>query len=189
MYNHKCKNIFDFIKNSSHTHCDCFINYYISQKNDRIDGGKTPLMISCIFNNFYSVNQLITNGANINHMDNQGLTALHYAAIYGRSGANEKLKRSGIIGFLFDIGKADPNVKDIFGNTPLHFSYYNKNLNTIPENYIKVIKCLLKNGSDINSKNKWGQTPLDVILLHKDMSDNDKLMNILIEYRERLKQD
>ena len=46
------------------------------------------------------------------------------------------------------------NAKDENGNTPLHFACERGTSNTV--------KCLIEKGADVNSKNKRGQTPLDL---------------------------
>lgn len=175
---HKCDDIFHSIK----TRCkyNCLYKYYIDQKNDRMDDGKTPLIISCIENNFESINTLLTNHANIEDQDNQGWTALHHAS----SNALPD-----IVDYLLCVGKANPNSKDIFGYTPLHLSYCNSVQPVgVSLKYIQVVQHLLNYKADINAENKWGCTPLYVVSLFKNVEGNSKIMNILVENGAILKE-
>ena len=56
-----------------------------------------------------------------------------------------------MVDYLISNG-ANTNVKDEYGNTPLHYaSLYGKS---------KVVKYLINKGADINKKNNKGNTPL-----------------------------
>ena len=66
--------------------------------------------------------------------------------------------------------KYDPNEKNKYGNTALHFAMKNDNK--------EIIKLLLDNGADISIKNKKGITPYD--LASKDIKKLFKLDNIML---------
>ena len=73
-----------------------------------------------------------------------------------------------IVKLLLEYG-ADPNQKDIVGNTPLHLAAC--------INKIDIITLLLKAGTDINSSDNCGRTPLNIAqaklkLLQSNMSTN-----------------
>ena len=81
-------------------------------------------------------------GFNVDEDQGKGFNALMIAA---RSG---KIKG---VELLLDLG-ADPNAKDNYDWTPLHWaSHYGKT---------EAIELLLKAGSDVDAKNNNGYTPL-----------------------------
>ena len=90
------------------------------------------------------VPKLLVN-ANVNHSDEQGNTALHYAAGKGR----EAMAR------LLLLHGANKEAKDSEGNTPLHkavyFGYDDR-----------VARLLLDHGADVDATNAVGRTPLHV---------------------------
>ena len=67
---------------------------------------------------------LLNNGYNVNQIDNDGWTPLHYAA---------SNRFEDIIKVLIDYG-ADRTIKDIWGNTPIDLTKYHRSL-PILENY------------------------------------------------------
>ncbi|CAB0036532.1 unnamed protein product [Trichogramma brassicae] len=94
--------------------------------------------------------ELLRKGANPNSTDKEGWTPLH--VICERRGDEDVQVR-----MLFELSseKYQPvqvNVQNDEGNTPLHGAAIN--------NKPKVVKLLLKNGSDPNLINKNGETPL-----------------------------
>ncbi len=80
-------------------------------------------------------------------IDNAGNTALHHAAELGYLVA---------IKFLHDNKKVDVNVKNKYGDTPLHGSSM--------KGHDDVSKYLLRGGADIDSANGMGVTPLHYAL-------------------------
>ncbi len=56
-----------------------------------------------------------------------------------------------MVDYLISNG-ANTNVKDEYGNTPLHYASMCGNL--------EVVKYLINKGADINKKNNKGNTPL-----------------------------
>lgn len=113
---------------------------------------------------------LISNGANINHKDDMGYTALHFASYVGRLKTVKLLAENGgeinvqaldgvtplnftaypeVIGYLLSKG-ADPNLADNKGNYPIH--------GLLRET--QPIKMLLDRGAKINAQNNEGSTIL-----------------------------
>ena len=80
-------------------------------------------------------------------IDSNGNAAIHYAAELGYLKA---------VKFLHDNKKVDVNIKNKYGNTPLHASSANE--------YNDISDYLLRNGADIDSANKAGITPLHYAL-------------------------
>ncbi|WP_071891202.1 ankyrin repeat domain-containing protein [Hymenobacter sp. PAMC 26628] len=114
---------------------------------DATDGyGRTALINAVIENKANFICWLVDNGANINHQDRIGYSALHFI------GQNK----------IVDLAKyflqkgADPNLQDIHGNTALWTTILNAKFST--EGH-EIIALLLKFGSDPNKINNYGKTP------------------------------
>lgn len=112
------------------------------------------------------VKYLISKGAdvNINMYDRMAPdcgTALHAAVGNGHTGTAEILIENG----------ANVNIKDYYGNTPLHYAaavsikcrdYDNVDLcNAAGKEHEKLVRLLLDNGANINIRNKYWNTPVD----------------------------
>lgn len=106
-------------------------------------------------------------GANVNHQDKKGKTALHRAAKAGF------LKT---IAVLLDH-KADLEIEDAAGETPLFDSVRStiKNFDTKK----KTIRELLDRGAKVSQKNRKGQTVVDVAKLAKDKAQSTAMLRIL----------
>ena len=118
--------------------------------------GMTPLHRAARNNvqgNADVINLLTSKGANVNHKASDdsgrpGGTALHLAASLGNFEIVKQLLTNG----------ADPNAKDISGNTPLHAAVERPNTVDHP----KVVDLLRESGADNRIKNLAGNTPYDV---------------------------
>ncbi|MCR9145083.1 MAG: ankyrin repeat domain-containing protein [bacterium] len=79
----------------------------------RLDGGETPLTFAAWFGRRAVLEELIRLGAKINHINEGGETALHYAAIQHHPEIMRLLLAAG----------ADPNRREnVQGYTPLHYA-------------------------------------------------------------------
>jgi hypothetical protein len=98
---------------------------------------------------------LKANPSLISCVDNNGDTALHWAAASDHKEMAE---------FLL-ANKADANVKANSGNTPLHTAAY--------FGHIEIMNLLLANKADVNAKNNNGETPLNLAVAnsHDDVAD------------------
>lgn len=74
------------------------------------DTGATPLILATLKGALNICKMLVEKGANVNHANTNGHTAVQYA---GSKNHKE------IMAFLLD-SKADPNTRDHIGDTPLH---------------------------------------------------------------------
>ena len=92
----------------------------------------------------------MSQGADVNAMNNYGMTSLHFAA------GNNKNKNIDVVKFLMSKG-ADVNAKsdEGWGWTPLHLAAaYNKN--------VEVAKFLVSQGANVDAKNNDDLTPFDL---------------------------
>lgn len=95
--------------------------------------GFTPLILAILIRKRKFVKFLLKNGAKPDLSDNMQRSPLHYAC------------RMGAMELVFDLlnYKADVNVYDAFGNTPLSVSLLDKNM-------IPMGRLLVKRGADVN---------------------------------------
>ena len=122
------------------------------------DYSRSALMLASIGNNAEIVKILIDFGADVNVQNNNGWTALTFAASYS--------KNPQVVTTLLNFG-ANVNAKDKDNDTVLiNAVHYNEN--------IEIIKILLQSGAYVNAKNNSGQTALD-------MATNEKVKNTIIE--------
>jgi len=102
------------------------------------------------------VQQLLSQGVDINSRNRMGRSPLHEASYAGRSDVAELLIAKG----------ADIEAKGkLEGSTPLHVAAQKGRKN--------VAELLLAKGADINAKDKWDGTPLHAAALvgHKDVAE------------------
>lgn len=113
--------------------------------NVRDENNQTPLLIIARKNYGEShlkvAEFLLNKGANVNVQDKWGMTALRYGAGAGLESTK-----------LFLKFKADVNIEDSFGETPLFEAIRGENIDTV--------QLLLDHGSEVNIKNYRGSTPL-----------------------------
>jgi WD40 repeat protein len=86
---------------------------------------------------------LISQGADVNAVDNAGCMPLHHATW-----------NMDICQYLISQG-ADVNAADTNGGTPLHHTIWNNSS-------VEVMKYLISRGADVHAKNRYGKTPLDI---------------------------
>ena len=110
--------------------------------------GKTPLMVSCQWNNYEACMELLEHHANPRSRNSStGRTPLHYASGGSTRGDNLKMVKL-LVRYGASVNAADTE----FGNTPLHIA-----ANTGRESEIDF---LLLEGADPHITNTLGQTPL-----------------------------
>ncbi len=112
--------------------------------------GMTPLMLASLFVDFDTAELLLKNGAKVDKVNDEGMTALMLVGIY--SGKDPKAKTSVDLATLYIKNGADINHKDKSGMTPLMSAILSFN--------VQLTQFLLDKGADVAVKNKRGETPL-----------------------------
>jgi ankyrin repeat protein len=128
------------------------------------EGKVTPLMIASLKHDVDVVNQLLTDGANVNAQNIYGATALHYAL-------SDELSEKGmaVLRLLLKNG-ADIDAQDNKGYTPL--------IKATISSGTSAMRVLLDAGAEIDRTTELGWTAL---LYSVDMSYHDKF-ELLISY-------
>ncbi len=142
------------------------------KKGAEIDKGNTidsnALIGACIGANDEILKQLIQSGANINHVDNNGQSALHYICRYAKqwgsgtitqtiNGVTTELENprfqehTKIFNTLLDNG-VNVNLMTNYGYVPLHLAS--------ETDTSSFIEPMIKKGADVNIKNSKGFAPL-----------------------------
>jgi ankyrin repeat protein len=154
------------VKSRSLKMCELILKH-ITNVNARCSTGETVLHIACNLQLVDIVRLLVEHGVSLNVSDySHEITALHYSVLLN----NKKLIA------LILKNNADPNVQDIYGNTPLHYC--------ITEGNFEVFMMLLKSNSTRNiiNLNIWninGEIPLHLILKLQSDNINDYLDMVL----------
>jgi len=95
------------------------------------------------------VKYFVSQGANVNARDEDDYTPLHYAAALGSADMVKFLVSQGAIFNYVTEGKRGMDA-------PLHYAVLSGNTD--------MVKFLVSKGADINVKDGWGYTPLDIAL-------------------------
>jgi ankyrin repeat protein len=119
----------------------------------------------CWINNLDIVKCLVTNGADVNCVDNWGWHPIHEACRNG-DGALELVK------FLVANG-ADVNCADIWGNRPIHLACDQG------DKALELVKFLMESGADVNCTNLYGRNPINDARDYESL----KLVEILKAWR------
>lgn len=126
----------------------------------------TPLFLLAVENNNLLVAKLlIEKGANVNLVDNAGVSALHWVA---RS-MNEATMD--IFALIINVDDVDVNIRDIEGYTPLMRAVEFENVN--------IVHALLERQSDVYIKNNYGESAIKLTRKRLEAKkDNDDKTNI-----------
>lgn len=127
--------------------------------------GTSPLEWAINQKQFSVAKKLIELGVDVKHIDPNGNTALHAAALAVPPDSEE------LIEILLEAG-ANVNASDDEWKTPLHYAVqWNR-----PQN----VETLLRHGADIDPRDKPGFTPLLLALLMQ--GDRSEIVKILLQY-------
>lgn len=132
------------------------IQYLLAQRCDinAIDGnGCTPAIVACQHEQATCVVFLVQNGADLSLSDNNGDTALHWAAYKGF------IELTGLCSYL---SPQSIDKEDIYGQKPVHLAALRGN--DLVVEYL-VVDC----GSDTTSKDKNGFNPLELATKKKQL--------------------
>lgn len=131
--------------------------------------GNTPLHIAAFLKNPWAVERLLKAGAEVNRVNQQGMSALYIAL---------KADDSCIVKLLITIGKVDINKSVINGHLyrPIHVAAF--------FDHVFLFLLLLRLGADVDSKDAEGRTAYDVALTKGSV----KCLSILKE-RKKDRQD
>lgn len=174
------------------------LNYYGADVNISCNEGNTPLLLACQKGLLEIVIFLIEKGADVNCYNDLLWTPLYIAARNGKYDIVEHLLH-------YDVNL---ECKSDDGETPLWVAAYNSytnivslllnygsNVNTVnnkgysivhnlTDKTIDMLNILLKFDVDINIKNKYNKTPLDILLYTPD--ENRVIINYLSELNGNL---
>ena len=103
---------------------------------------------------------LLKLGANVNHRDKNGRTALMLSCSTGRGEIAQKLLNN----------YADPDIIDIYGWSALMFAVY--------YNHVRIVHMLLEHGADVNATSDKGLTALKIA----NQYNRTLLAELLIDY-------
>lgn len=165
----------------------------------------SPLHFAICFSSMKTVEYLISHGAIVNNRSNSGDAPLHFAAKNGRlevvkylieKGADVnqlninkesplffaiKNNREKVVELLLEKGAIAQLGNNVSENTPLHYAAEIGNLT--------IAKHLLYRGANINSQNKYGQTPLYNAAFHGNIEMVDFLLKNNADQHIKLKDD
>lgn len=146
---------------------------FINEKNGF---GRTPLHLACFFSKTLSsettVMLLIENGANVNSKDIFNWSPLHSAVRYSGTKSTENTVR-----ILLNSGA---NINDITEESfsPLHLSLINIKYGCSED----TIKILLEDPNvDVNLKDKFGRTPLHIVIIYSWWEVSEEIISLLLE--------
>ena len=117
------------------------------------------LIIACKQGHENIVKLLISNGANVNFVDESGNSPLSYASENGHINVTKTLLEN----------KADVNLANIHGITPL--------MEACENGHVDVAKVLIENGAYVNTKSNQGLTAIDLAVTNK----YQEIENLLIK--------
>jgi len=121
--------------------------------------GNNPLHLACKLGHPKVAQALISEGVELNIVNNDGDTPLHMACKEGHLEVAQA---------LIDA-KADLNIVNNDGDTPLHIA--------CKEGYLEVAQALIDAKADLNQVNKEGITPLHIACKKNDLEVTEALIN------------
>ena len=138
----------------------------ISNINTRTTTGETSLHLAVNLQLIDIAEYLIKNGINVNLQDySHEFTALHYAV---------SINNKYLIQLLLDVS-GNPNIQDVFGNTPLHYVMIEESYNLI-DLFINTKNIT----TNLNLYNIDGKLPLHILLDAYSKNISDTIMKYLI---------
>jgi ankyrin repeat protein len=134
--------------------------------NRRYENGKTLLIYAAATGQDTILNDLIECGANINLSDQQGNTALHYAAIYNHVAVVMRLLQDDDL----QLNRANSE-----GQTPLLSAFLNNSTQVIA---LLLTPVLVARGLDINKATNQNFSPLAFAIIRADLPLVNRLLQL-----------
>lgn len=152
----KAKSIFDIARNGTVADVKELMKENPDIINQNNENGFTPLILACYRNNIEVAKFLIDHVKDVNYKSNEGTALAGLAVKYNRDLVEHLLNK-----------KADPNIVDATGSTPLFWAvkFGNKEL----------VELLLKHRADKSVKDSQGMTPFEYAL----QTNNRDIINLL----------
>ena len=137
-------------------------NYSNDQVDMRCKYGNSLLMIAVNAGNYQTTQFLLEHGADVNQQNFANQTPLHILA------RSTKSNSSDLLDLLLRVRNVDVDIQDTEGYTPLMRAIDFENINAISK--------LLNAGSNVNIKNNYGYSAIDLATKNmKDKKTNDEI--------------
>ena len=132
-----------------------FANGCFKPSGRRLRSKRRTFIEAAKWNDAGRVGNLIRVGANVNQVDSNGKTALHWAARYGYVDVVEKL-----LFHYMSKGKIKYDIRDKWGWTPLNLVVHCIEGKEDCSGHIEIMKYLLRGNVNVNTENYKEWTPL-----------------------------
>lgn len=137
--------------------------------------GNYMIHYAILFNRKDLVTSLINHGARLDVTDTDGRSIIHLTIKYGYQDILELLIHFN----RTNIGVSLVDIRDRFGNIPLHYA--------ITFGNISAVESLIKAGSDVNLRDSNGYNSLHLAILQKDIHIVDIILKTNININSRTK--
>lgn len=152
----KAKSIFDIARSGTVTEVQELMKQNPDVINQVNENGFSPLILACYRGNTSVADFLIDNVKDVNYKSREGTALAGLAIKYNKDLVEHLLKK-----------KADPNIADATGYTPLFWAVKSGNK--------ELIEQLLKYKADKTKKDSMGMTPFEYAL----QTNNKEIINLL----------
>ncbi|ROH89947.1 ankyrin repeat domain-containing protein [Chryseobacterium cucumeris] len=152
----KAKSIFDIARNGTVTEVKELMKQNPDVINQINENGFSPLILACYRGNTDVADFLIENVKDVNYKSREGTALAGLAIKYNKDLVEHLLKK-----------KADPNIADETGYTPLFWAVKSGNKD--------LVEQLLKYKADKTKKDSMGMTPFEYAL----QTNNKEIINLL----------
>ena len=159
----------DFFSRIGNAIHGAIFNFGPPYSNDTMDNSQLAFECQEYFASYTTVFKLLLKGANPNWKDEEDLfnTPTHFAAKH----CHLHILR------LFKEAHANFNIVNEMGQTPLIYAVLMKQKNVKRSKQLALVKYLLKQGADINFRDKGGYCAIDYAVLNDDLEIVNRLLN------------